>query len=305
MNDEGRQLLREVLHRRRAEIIEEATDWVRARAIDLGTKRPREETRKLCALTFNVYEAVLLAGDMTPVRAYIDHITTFRAAREFHVSTLLRGVLSIRWVLERFLRQDIGDGWTAFDLLTAVDAVYYDIAFQVADTYTFKLNETIQTRRMELEVELCRTAEVKARELDDKIAIIESQRRMLAELSAPVIRVWEGVLVIPLVGEITADRAGDLLERALGAIDRSGAEALILDITGLTLMDTEVALRVLRLLTAARLLGADGMLVGASSQIARTLVDLGVDLGEVRTFSTLHEGLRAALRPRSAMRNPA
>jgi len=316
MDDDARQLLREILRRHRAEIIEEATDWVRGQASDLGAKRPREETRRLSEITLAAYEAALLSGDMAPFKSYLDHVTTLRAAREFRVSTLLRGLLSIRWVLARFLRSDPADqgnkgdedskggkhdkrdGWGAFDVLAAVDAIYYDIAFELADIYTFKLNETIQQRRVELEADLERVTEAKARELDEKMTLIEAQRRMLAALSSPVIRIWDGILVVPLVGDVTAERAADLLEKALGAIGQNEADALILDITGLTRMDAEVALRLLQLLQAARLLGAEGVLVGVSSAMARAMVGLGVDLGGIRTFGTLQEGLRAALHGR-------
>lgn len=310
MDDDARQLLREILRRHRAEIIEEATDWVRGQSSDLGTKRPREETRTLGEITLAAYEAALLSGDMAPFKSYLDHVTTIRVTREFRVSTLLRGLLSIRWALARFLRSDRadpadkggkgdkGDGWTAFDVLEAVDAVYYEIAFELADIYTLKLNETIQQRRLALEEDLERVTEAKARELDEKVTLIEAQRRMLAALSSPVIRVWDGILVVPLVGEVTAGRAADLLEKALGAIGQNGADALILDITGLTQMDAEIALRLLQLVQAARLLGAEGVLVGVSSAMARAMVDLGVDLRGIRTFGTLQEGLRAALRGR-------
>jgi rsbT co-antagonist protein RsbR len=298
MDDGARRLLREVLSLRRAEIIEEATDWVRGQAIDLGTKRPREETRALSVITLAAYEAALLSGDMAPFQAYLDHLTKLRVAREFRVSTLLRGLGSIRWAIARFLRSDIADGWTAFEILTTVDSLYHDIAFQLADIYTLKLNETVDQRRLELEADLQNITEAKARELEDKMALIEAQRRMLAALSLPVIRIWEGILVVPLVGDITEERAADLLEKALGAIREDAAGALILDITGLSRMDAEVARRLLALLQAAKLLGAEGILVGVSSTMARTLIELGVDLSRIRTVGTLEGGLRAALRGR-------
>jgi rsbT co-antagonist protein RsbR len=304
MDDEARRLLREILRRRRTEILEEATDWVRGCAIDLGTKRPREETLALSETTLAGYEAALLDGDMAPLNAHIRKAIELRAKREFHISTLLRGVLSIRWVLARFLREDVGNGWAAFDILSAVDSLYYDVSFAVADAYATKLNATIDQRRRELEEELEKVTAAKMRELDEKIVIIEAQRRTLATLSSPVIRVWEGILVMPLVGDITEERSTNMIVKALGAIQESGASVLIIDATGVTHIDNNVALRLVPLVQAVKLIGAGCFVVGVSATMARTLVDVAVDLGPIGWFGTLHEGLRAALRSQGRQSGP-
>ena len=294
-NSPGRRLLIEILHRHRTEIIEQATDWVRGAAIDLGSKRPRDETRALSEAGVAAYEAALLSDDMAPFEAYTGRASALRVTHEFHISTLLRGVVSVRWVLEGFLRAEGGDGWAAFDVLAAMDSAYFTTAFRLADTYTAMLNQTIQRRRSELEEELARVTEQTTRVLNDKIATIEAQHRMLTTLSAPVIQVWEGVLVAPLVGEIRGGRAAQLMESVLGAITTTRARVVLLDLTGLTLVDTGTAQGLLRLMGAARLLGAEGALVGVSASAALAMVGLGVDLGGVRSFGTLHEGLRAVL----------
>ncbi|EYF05817.1 STAS domain-containing protein [Chondromyces apiculatus] len=303
MTPEGRDLLVRLLARRGEEIVEGATDWVIGEAIDLRGQRPREETRELVARVIEGNEAALLQEDGQPLAAFVEHVVSLRAAREFHPSTVLRGLLSFRQVLEGMLRAEGGDGWAALDVLAAVDAVYHGAALQVADLYAVKLTEAVQRRRRELEVELGRVAEEGQRALAEKLATIEAQRQELATLSSPVLRVWSGVLVAPLVGEVGAARAELIRERVLEAIVEDGAHTVLLDITGLVRVDAQVALDLLRLTQAARLLGARGMLVGVSGAVARTLVALDVDLGEVPAFASLEDGLREALQPASGRRS--
>lgn len=300
MTPEGRQLLIDILHRHREEVVDQATDWVIAAALDLQGRRPRGETRALVARVVSGNEAALLQDNTGPLLELVDYVTSLRATHEFHPSTLLRGFVSFRHALEGFLRAEANDGWTALDVLTATDEVYSTVACRLADLYAIKLNATVEVRRRELEEELHRVTVAKERELEEKIATINAQRRDLAELSSPVIRVWEGILVAPLVGELGADRAALVRQRVLDAIAESGADAVLLDITGLTVVDARVAVDLLRLTEAARLLGAEGMLVGVSGAVARALVELEVDIGAARTFSSLQDGLRAALRLRTA-----
>ncbi|AKT43329.1 STAS domain-containing protein [Chondromyces crocatus] len=302
MTPESRSLLAALLERAREEIVEKATDWVIAAAVDLRGQRPREETRRLVAQVVSGNEAALLGEDPRPLNAFVDHVISLRAASEFHPSTVLRGLLSFRHVLEGLLRAHGGDGWAALDVLTAVDDVYHAAALRVADQYAAKLTETVQQRRRELEEELHRVAEAGQRALDEKLATIEAQRLDLARMASPVIRVWEGVLVVPLVGELHAERAALVGERVLAAISGGDEHAVLLDITGLTRVDASVAASLLRLGQAVRLLGAQGILVGVSGAVARTLVGLDVDLGVMPTFGSLADGLREALRPRKVGR---
>lgn len=297
---EGKRLLIDILHRRREEIVDQSTDWVIAAAVDLQGRRPRSETRALVDKVVSGNEAALLEADPGPLHDLIDHVTSLRAAHEFHPSTLLRGFVSFRHALEIFLRAEADDGWAALDVLSATDEVYSAVACRLADLYAIKLNATVEVRRRELTEELHRVTEAKERELEEKIATINAQRRDLAALSSPVIRVWGGVLVAPLIGELGADRAALVRQRVLDAIAESGADAVLLDITGITVIDARVAVDLVRLTEAARLLGAEGMLVGVSGAVARALVELEVDIGAARTFSSLQDGLRAALRLRTA-----
>ncbi|WP_324670198.1 STAS domain-containing protein [Geochorda subterranea] len=124
----------------------------------------------------------------------------------------------------------------------------------------------------------------------------QEYRRVLRELSVPVVPVWHGVLVVPLVGVLDSARARELTQTLLESIARERARVAILDVTGVPAVDTQVADYLLRTVKAARLLGAQSVLVGIRPAIAQTLVRLGVDLHEVATEADLQSGLAYALR---------
>ncbi len=123
---------------------------------------------------------------------------------------------------------------------------------------------------------------------------VEQQRRTINELQTPVIQVWDGVLALPVVGSVDTGRAQDMTESLLEKIVDTGSEIVILDITGVPVVDTAVARHLLETVSAARLLGAEVLIVGLTSRIAITLVHLGVDLGGVTTRTTMAKGLQLA-----------
>jgi len=123
----------------------------------------------------------------------------------------------------------------------------------------------------------------------------EVQRRALAEISTPVIRVYENVLVLPLVGAIDTERAHRIMEELLTGITHHQAELVIIDITGVPLVDTAVANHLLQTIKAARLLGTRSILVGISSEVAQALVHLQIDISGVVTRSNLQAGIEYAL----------
>lgn len=133
------------------------------------------------------------------------------------------------------------------------------------------------------------------RELQEKLRLIQQQQEALLELSTPVIQIWQGILIVPLIGTIDSRRAAQIMESVLEEITQTEAEQVIIDITGVPVVDTEVANHLLKTIQATRLLGAECMLVGISSQIAQTLVTLGVDLNEMITYAKLEKGLLAVL----------
>lgn len=134
--------------------------------------------------------------------------------------------------------------------------------------------------------------------MQKELAWFATQRELLdviQELSTPVIPVHEGILVVPLVGTIDSARGARLLEMLLQGIERHRAETVLIDITGVPVLDADVADRLLQATRAASLLGATCVLVGASPDVARTLVAHGIDLGNLLTQSDLQAGIRHAL----------
>lgn len=132
-----------------------------------------------------------------------------------------------------------------------------------------------------------------AAELRSSLERQQALNELLNELSMPIIPVREDVLVAPLVGNLGAGRAQRLIDDLLKQIERHHARAIILDITGVAVVDTHLAQTLLRTAETTRLLGATTVLVGIRPEVAQTLVSLGADLGGLRTAATLQEGLAA------------
>ncbi|MBE7368105.1 STAS domain-containing protein [Ramlibacter pallidus] len=128
--------------------------------------------------------------------------------------------------------------------------------------------------------------------------VIARQQQELLDLSTPVIKLWDGVLAIPLIGTLDSERTQTVMESLLEAIVSSEATVAIIDITGVPTVDTLVAQHLLKTVAAARLMGAECIISGIRPQIAQTIVHLGVDLGDVATRSTLADALRIALAKR-------
>jgi rsbT co-antagonist protein RsbR len=115
------------------------------------------------------------------------------------------------------------------------------------------------------------------------LATLEQQRTTIRELSIPILPLNATTLVIPLVGALDHDRLHDLLSRALLAVEQSRAQVLLLDVTGVPVVDTFVANGIVSVGRAARLLGASVTLIGVRPEVAQTMVALGVDLGDIHT----------------------
>ena len=125
--------------------------------------------------------------------------------------------------------------------------------------------------------------------------IIRAQAASIAELSTPLIPISERILVMPLVGSVDGRRAQQVLETLLQGVAGSGAEVVIIDITGVAVVDTQVAQAFVEAGQAVRLLGARLMLTGIRPEVAQTLIGLGVDLREMLTHSNLQNGIAAVL----------
>ncbi|MFB8027199.1 STAS domain-containing protein [Streptomyces sp. NPDC056465] len=129
--------------------------------------------------------------------------------------------------------------------------------------------------------------------------IISAQSEQLMELSTPVVKLWEGVVAVPLVGTLDSARTQVVMEKLLQTLVDTGSDQAIIDITGVPAVDTEVAQHLLKTVVAARLMGAECTISGIRPQIAQTIVALGIQFGDIVTKATLADALKHALRRNS------
>lgn len=124
---------------------------------------------------------------------------------------------------------------------------------------------------------------------------VSLQKIALQELSAPLIPVFEGITVMPLVGTIDTERAKQIMENLLHGAVKHRSEVVLIDITGVPVVDTMVAHHIIQAADAVRLVGAKCMLVGIRPEIAQTIVNLGINLNQITTKNTLKKGIESAL----------
>ncbi len=140
-------------------------------------------------------------------------------------------------------------------------------------------------------------------DLEDKLSKITEQQRTivqqqedLMELSSPVTKVWDNILILPVIGTLDSQRTQIMMENLLQKIVETGCTISILDITGVPTVDTQVANHLLKTVTSARLLGAECIISGISPAIAQTIVHLGIDLSSIRTKATLQDAMIFAMK---------
>ncbi len=158
-----------------------------------------------------------------------------------------------------------------------------------------KVEQQVQQRTAELERETIERERAQAESLRLQQEIIETQQRAIKELSTPVIPVWAGVIIVPLIGSIDSLRARDITRALLAGISQHRAGVVIIDVTGVPLVDSGVAGHLHKTIQAARLKGTRTIVTGITAAVAETIVDLGVDWSHFETMSDLQTGLRAAL----------
>ena len=141
------------------------------------------------------------------------------------------------------------------------------------------------------------------KELESKLSKIQEQQKTilqqqedLLELSSPVSKVWDNILILPVIGTLDSQRTQVMMENLLQKIVDTGCTISILDITGVPTVDTQVANHLLKTVTAARLLGAECIISGISPAIAQTIVHLGIDLSTIRTKATLQDAMIFAMK---------
>jgi anti-anti-sigma regulatory factor/HAMP domain-containing protein len=229
-------------------------------------------------LGISVVLALLLGGAMTTVlsRQIVRRLGTLKTA----VQQVAAGE---RATVEIVAEDELGVLARTFNAMAA------DLAAQ---------HEAQQRWSQELEQQVAaRTGELQAA-LQHQQRLVETIR----DMSTPVIPVLEGVLVMPLVGMLDSERMRQAQETLMHGIERQRAHTLILDITGIPIVDTDVARHFIMIAQQARLLGAECVLVGISPEVAQTLVGLGVSLNEMRTLSDLRTAIKEALRERAPQR---
>lgn len=203
-----------------------------------------------------------------PLREFLEGVSRSRAQQGFSSAETATFIFSFKQPLFGQLRAD-----NASD----ADALARDIwsGTQVLDSLGL---HTVQTYQMTRE------------------AIIQRQQEEMLELSTPVVKLWEGVLALPMIGTLDSARTQIVMESLLNRIVETGSQIAILDITGVPTVDTLVAQHLLKTVTALRLMGAECIISGVRPQIAQTIVHLGVDLQGVTTKATLADALSLALK---------
>ena len=125
---------------------------------------------------------------------------------------------------------------------------------------------------------------------------IAAQTKSLMEMSTPVTQLWTGLLFLPVVGLIDSKRAQDIMNNSLHKISDTNSQCFILDISGVSVVDTAVANHLIKITKATRLMGCESIISGVSPSIAQTIVELGIDIGDIRTTSDMKGALESAFR---------
>ena len=205
-------------------------------------------------------------GAYRDLRDFIGEISSSRAAQGFTPSEAAAFVFSLKWSLLEILRRDHVDEGGLAGTLRSIGDLLDQLGVHGFDAFN------------------------RSRE-----GVILRQRREIAELSTPVLRLWDGVLALPLIGTLDSERTQVMMENLLQSIVDTGAQIAIIDITGVVTVDTLTAQHLLKTVAAARLMGADCLISGLRPQIAQTMVHLGVELNVV-TKATLADAFATALR---------
>jgi rsbT co-antagonist protein RsbR len=202
-----------------------------------------------------------------PVTELLTRISRSRAVQGFSSSETATFVFSLKLPIFAQLRKAITDAQALADASWTITRAVDALALHTTEAYQ------------------------KSRE-----EIIARQQQEMLELSTPVVKLWDGVLALPLIGTLDSARTQVVMESLLQRIVETGSRIAILDITGVPTVDTLVAQHLLKTVAAARLMGADCIISGIRPQIAQTIVHLGVDLNSVTTKATLKDAFSVALK---------
>ncbi|MGK3965425.1 response regulator [Sorangium sp. So ce118] len=164
------------------------------------------------------------------------------------------------------------------------------------ETDVARQTEELRRTNERLQLELTERARAEEARAALQAEIIQTQDARLAELSTPLIPITDHIMVMPLIGTIDSPRAQQALEAALNGVQANRAQVVIIDVTGVTVLDSAVASTLMSTAAALRLLGAKTVITGIRAELAQTLIDLGVDLSAVVTRGTLKSGISYALK---------
>jgi rsbT co-antagonist protein RsbR len=268
-------LLFELLKTSRAEILE---DWVQQQMAGGGTRGDfikEDELRAQAGEFLNRFQGAVQSGQINninseswaPVLSLLSDISRTRGRMGFSPSETATFIFSLKTPLITRIRKAVGSN---------ADRLFQEVATssELLDKLGLYTTEVHQQTREEL---------------------ISRQQMEMLELSTPVVKVWDGIVALPLIGTLDSARTNVVMESLLQQIVQTGSEIAIIDITGVPTVDTLVAQHLLKTVSAARLMGADCIISGIRAQIAQTMVHLGIDLTTVTTKATMAEALRLAL----------
>jgi rsbT co-antagonist protein RsbR len=201
-------------------------------------------------------------GAWDDVRGLLDEISATRARQGFSPAETAGFIFSLKQPLFDRLRAADADGGAVWEVSLLLDRL---------GLYTTEVHQ-------------------KARE-----GVIRHQQQEILELSTPVVKLWEGVVAVPLIGTLDSERTQVVMESLLAMIVETGSTVAIIDITGVPTVDTLVAQHLIKTVAAARLMGAECIISGIRPQIAQTIVHLGIDLQGVQTKASMADAITVAL----------
>jgi len=275
MGKNSKSIIPEVLKKFEKELL---TDWVKAQFNAITVRRDlikeselRQQSADFLALLREAAQSGNLnditAPEWASTREMLGGISRSRAVQGFTPSETAIFVLSLKQPLFTRLRDEIGkDPETLFDEFWTAGILLDKLGLYTMEVYQKSREEIIGRQKMEL-----------------------------LELSTPVVKLWDGILALPLIGTLDSSRTQIVMESLLQRIVETGSSVAVIDITGVPAVDTLVAQHLLKTVAAARLMGADCIISGIRPQIAQTIVHLGVTLGDVVTKATLADAFMVAL----------
>src|SRR6185436_20038430 len=234
----------------------------------LLTALTQEEIFSEATSVYDNYVEVLETGSVEALQDYARNLSERIIPRGVETDEVLGIVLLLRDVLARSLFQKYQ---TDFDYLNQVLDAYEPAANRIANTVAINF-------------------------VQERERVIRQQQEAIRELSTPVLQVRERLLILPIIGVLDSQRARQLTEQLLHGIRANRAKVVVMDITGVPVMDANVANHLVQTVEAARLLGATVIVTGLSPEIAQTLVTIGVDLAKMTTVGDLQGGIEEAER---------